>query len=93
MFDAYSLTIIRVHPLQLKRLSGPLTLKTAPPAMFNDHRTSSSNHSFIPTHSPEAHRDEKNNCFSIYTRSDLNKIGEETIQKYHLIDGSNHEKV
>ena len=56
--------------------------------MFNDDRTSSSNHSFIPTHSPEAHRDEKNNCFSIYTR-----IGEETIKKYHLIDGSNHEKV
>ena len=24
---------------------------------------------------------EKNNCFSIYTRSDLNKIRKETIQK------------
>ena len=33
---------------------------------------------------------EKNNCFSIYTRSDLNKIREETIQKYDLIDRSNH---
>ena len=31
---------------------------------------------------------EKNNCFSIYTRSDLNKIGEETIEKYDLIDRS-----
>ena len=29
---------------------------------------------------------EKNNCFSIYTRSDLNKIREETIKKYDLID-------
>ena len=31
----------------------------------------------------------KNNCFSIYTRSDwdLNKIREETIKKYDLIDG------
>ena len=36
---------------------------------------------------------EKNNCFSIYTRSDLNKIREETIKKYDLIDGSNHAKV
>ena len=25
---------------------------------------------------------EKNNCFSIYTRSDLNKIREESIKKY-----------
>ena len=33
---------------------------------------------------------EKNNCFSIYTRSDLNKIREETIKKYNLIDRSNH---
>ena len=33
---------------------------------------------------------EKNNCFSIYTRSDLNKIREETIKKYYLIDRSNH---
>ena len=31
---------------------------------------------------------EKNNCFNIYTRSDLNKIREETIQKYDLIDRS-----
>ena len=31
---------------------------------------------------------EKNNCFSIYPRSDLNKIREETIKKYDLIDGS-----
>ena len=39
-------------------------------------------------------RIEKNNyCFSIYTRSDLNKIREETIKKYDLIDGSNHAKV
>ena len=29
---------------------------------------------------------EKNNCFSIYTRSHLNKIREETIKKYDLID-------
>ena len=36
------------------------------------------------------HRIEKNNCFSIYTRSDLNKIREETIKKYNLIDRSNH---
>ena len=36
---------------------------------------------------------EKNNCFSIYTRSDLNKIREETVKKYDLIDGSNHAKV
>ena len=28
----------------------------------------------------------KNNCFSIYTRSDLNKISEKTIKKYDLID-------
>ena len=28
---------------------------------------------------------EKNNCFSIYTRSDLNKIREETINKYNLM--------
>ena len=34
-----------------------------------------------------------NYCFSIYTRSDLNKIREETIKKYDLIDGSNHAKV
>ena len=34
----------------------------------------------------------KNNCFSIYTPSDLNKIREETIEKYDLIDGSNHAK-
>ena len=33
---------------------------------------------------------EKNNCFSIYTRSDLNKIREETIKRYDLIDRSNH---
>ena len=33
---------------------------------------------------------EKNNCFSIYTRSDLNKIREETIKKYNLIDRSNN---
>ena len=31
---------------------------------------------------------EKNNCFSIYTGSDLNKIREETIKKYYLIDRS-----
>ena len=31
---------------------------------------------------------EKNKCFSIYTRSDLNKIREETIKKYDLIDRS-----
>ena len=31
---------------------------------------------------------EKNNCFSIYTRSDHNKIREETIKKYNLIDRS-----
>ena len=31
---------------------------------------------------------EKNNCFSIYTRSDLNKIREETIKRYDLIDRS-----
>ena len=31
---------------------------------------------------------EKNNCFSIYTLTDLNKIGEETIKKYDLIDRS-----
>ena len=31
---------------------------------------------------------EKNNCFSIYTRSDLKKIREETIKKYDLIDRS-----
>ena len=36
---------------------------------------------------------EKNNCVSIYTRSDLNKIREETIEKYDLIDRSNHAKV
>ena len=36
---------------------------------------------------------EKNNCFSIYTRSDLNKIKEENIKKYDLIDWSNHTKV
>ena len=34
---------------------------------------------------------EKNNCFSIYIRSDLNKIREETIKKCDLIDRSNHE--
>ena len=34
----------------------------------------------------------KNNCFSTYTPSDLNKIREETIKKYDLIDGSNHAK-
>ena len=33
---------------------------------------------------------EKNSCFSIHTRSDLNKIREETIKKYDLIDRSNH---
>ena len=33
---------------------------------------------------------EKNNCFSIYSRGDLNKIREEAIKKYDLIDGSNH---
>ena len=32
---------------------------------------------------------EKNNIFTIYTRSDLKKITEETIKKYDLIDGSN----
>ena len=31
---------------------------------------------------------EKNNCFSTYKRSDLNKIREETIKKYDLIDRS-----
>ena len=36
---------------------------------------------------------EKNNCLSIYTRSDLNKIREEAIKKYDLIEGSNHAKV
>ena len=36
---------------------------------------------------------EKNNCLSIYTRSDLNKIREETIKKYDLIDRSNYAKV
>ena len=37
---------------------------------------------------------EKNNCFSIiytHTRSDLSKLREETIKKYELIDGSNHD--
>ena len=33
---------------------------------------------------------EKNNYFSIYRRSDLNKIRKETIKKYDLIDGWNH---
>ena len=33
---------------------------------------------------------EKNNCFSIYTRSDLYKIRKETVKMYHLIEGSNH---
>ena len=33
------------------------------------------------------------NSFSIYTRSDLNKIREETIKKYDLIDRSNYAKV
>ena len=33
---------------------------------------------------------EKNNCFSIYTGSDPNKIRDETIKKYDLIDRSNH---
>ena len=28
----------------------------------------------------------KNNCFGIYTRSDLNKISKKTIKKYDLID-------
>ena len=36
---------------------------------------------------------EKNNCFIIYKRNDLNKIREGTIKKYDLIDGSNHAKV
>ena len=36
---------------------------------------------------------EKNNCFSIYIRSDINKIREKTIKKYDLIDVSNHAKV
>ena len=36
---------------------------------------------------------EKNNCFSIYTRSDLSKIREETIKKCDFIDRSNHSKV
>ena len=31
---------------------------------------------------------EKNNCFSIYARSDLSKIGGETTEKYDLIDRS-----
>ena len=31
---------------------------------------------------------EKNNCFSKHTRSDLNKIKEETIKQYDLIDRS-----
>ena len=29
----------------------------------------------------------------MYKRNDLNKIREETIKKYDLIDGSNHAKV
>ena len=53
---------------------------------------------YLPSHEsgevniPKAtiHRDGKNNCFSIYTRSDLNKIREETIKEYDLIDTSNH---
>ena len=36
---------------------------------------------------------EKNSCISICTRSDLNKIREETIKKYNFIDRSNHAKV
>ena len=36
---------------------------------------------------------EKNNCFSVYKRSDLNKIREETIEKCDLIDRSSHAKV
>ena len=36
---------------------------------------------------------EKNSCISICTRSDLNKIREETIKKYNFIDLSNHAKV
>ena len=36
---------------------------------------------------------EKNNNFSIYTRSELNKVREETIKKYDLIDRSNHAKI
>ena len=31
---------------------------------------------------------EKNNCFSIYTRRDLNKMRAESIKKYYLIDRS-----
>ena len=29
----------------------------------------------------------------MYKRNDLNKIREETIKKYNVIDGSNHAKV
>ena len=36
---------------------------------------------------------EENNCFSIYTQSDLSKIKEETTKKYDLIDRSNHVEV
>ena len=33
---------------------------------------------------------EKNNCFSICTQSDLNKIRKESIKRYDLINGANH---
>ena len=36
---------------------------------------------------------EKNNCFSIFTPSDLNKIREETVKNYYFIDRSNHAQV
>ena len=36
---------------------------------------------------------EKNNCFSIYTRSDLFKIRKKTINKYYLIDRSSVKKL
>ena len=36
---------------------------------------------------------EKNNCFSIFTPSDLKKIREETVKNYYFIDGSNHAQV
>ena len=42
---------------------------------------------------PKAMHYSKNNCSSIYTRSDLKKIREETTKKYDLIDGTNLAKV
>ena len=58
--------------------------------IFNNHSLKSRAIVAVIILKPQFTKIEKNNCFSIHTRRNLNKIREETIKKYYVIEGSNH---